>query len=161
MPIRKPWFVTLIVGISMALAIWTLALFVRGDWLSDTLGAPFSIIVVSGWFVTLSLGWAIIRLVTATTTPLFVRSLHVVAASLWAGAMLVIAHNLIALSHDQPTDPRWSSGLLFAGAILSSIATIAETSWGKHDVRAWIRTMGAAVLGALLLIGLIVVWFTR
>ena len=155
---QKWWLSAIVIGISGICAVWLMLLFMGGGWLSDAPGYPFSVAFAGMWLVLVSLGWSLVRLRTATGYHRIPQVMNVIAAMLSAVVLLFSAVNLMAQSSAQPTAypiPFW---LLPVALLLALVANLIESGWGKTDLRAWRRVIGAAVIGATLLLGFLIAW---
>ena len=158
MRLQKSWFTGIIIGISAVLAVWLIALFMSGGWLSDAPGYPFSVIFAGAWVVLVSLGWSLVRLRRATGYQRIPRIMSVIAASLFAIGMLFSSLNLLALSSNQSTGYPLPFWLLPLALILAIGANLVEAGWGKTNVRAWLRVIAAALIGAVVLFSFLIAW---
>jgi hypothetical protein len=157
MRIQKAWFASTIIGISAIIAVWLITIFL-GGWLSDAPGYPYSVIGAGAWLVLVSLGWSLVHLRSATGYRRIPRIMSVMAALLLTVGMLLSSLNLLAQSPTQPTPypvPFWLFPLML---ILMLIANLVESGWGKTNVRAWLRVIGVALVGATLLLGFLIAW---
>ena len=155
---QKWWLSAIVIGISGICAVWLMLLFIGDGWLSDAPGYPLSVAFAGMWLVLVSLGWSLVRLRTATGYHRIPRAMNVIAGMLSAVVLLFSALNLMALSSAQPTAypiPFW---LLPVVLILATVANLIESGWGKTDLRAWRRVIGAAAIGATLLLGFLMAW---
>jgi hypothetical protein len=158
MPLQKSWPSRIVVGISVIFAVWLMVLFISGGWLSDAPGYPLSVIGAGAWLVLVRVGWSISRLCTATGYQHIPRIIDVIAGLLLAVGLVFGSINLIAQSSAQPSpipSPFW---LLPVAIILGVVANLIESGWGKTNVSAWLRVIGAAVIGATLLLGFLIAW---
>ena len=158
MALQRSWVRRIVIGISVILAIWLMVLLISGGWLSDAPGYPSSVIGAAAWLVLVRVSWSISRLRTATGYQHIPRIIDVIAGLVLAVGLVFNSINLIAQSSAQPSpipSPFW---LLLVAIILGVVANLIESGWGKTNVPAWLRVIGAAVIGATLLLGFLMAW---
>jgi len=155
---RKQWFTILIAGITIVLGVWLFTLFASGLWLHDAPGYPWSIVFTGVWVALLGLGVALAGFRAARDTPVLIRGMSVIGAGIFAVSILMNVFNLIGRTSNHSVSITASSWLVFLGLILSTVGHLLETGWGKTNRRAWLRVIAAALIGAIVLIGIIVGW---
>lgn len=147
------WLAYSIVASAMLCLVWVLIAFVRYPSFQDTPGAPWSINVPGVWALFILFGWSLVQALQVTGVLRLIRSLNTIATGIFL--IMFAALTWPALFLLQPLRLFWLMPLAFTCSILGQILT---TAWGKTNRQAWLRTIGAATIGAIWLIACIFAW---
>ena len=154
----KPWLSRIIIGLSVLFGFWLLWVFMRTGSHTDVAGYPVSVIVPGVWFIVLSLGWSITCLTNATGALRIPRTLSVLAAGLSAVGMLLLSITMLDPQANSSRTSSISVWLIPLAIIISQVASLVESGWGKTNRQAWLRVIGAACIGATLLTVFLIAW---
>jgi hypothetical protein len=147
-------------GIPVLFGVWLLFLLFGSGELSNAPGYPFSIIIPGTGLILVNLAWSIKSLLSEVGAQRIPRILSVIAASLLGIGMLLVFRDILAPVHDQTTSLAISIPLLFSAFFLSQVTSLVASGGGKTNLRAWLRVIGAACIGAILLFSLLFIWST-
>jgi hypothetical protein len=156
-PPRIRWLSFLALGSSLVLVVCLLIMLFSYGSLRTIPGYPYTLLVVYIWVLALQVAMALVRFREASQTPPRTRRIQLLAVLVSTVGLVLWTLPLLLLPWFEATTRMW---LLFIGFGLHYGGRLLEAGWGKTDVGAWLRIIIGAVIGAIVVIGMIFVWFS-